>query len=135
MTLLLDTHAFLWFCQGDPGLSATAKTLIEDPTNRKLLSMASCWEIAIKAGLGKLKLGEPSGTYLPTALSRTGFELLPISLAHATSVESLPFHHRDPFDRLLIAQARVEAMPIVSADGVIDAYSVRASGSAAGTRR
>jgi len=86
-------------------LSATAKTLIEAPANRKQVSMASCWEIAIKAGLGKLRLGEASGPYIPSVLSRTGFDLLPISLAHATFVEALPLHHRDPFDRLLVAQA------------------------------
>src|SRR5438128_11678927 len=105
MNLLLDTHVFLWFCQDEPALSGSAKTLIEDAANRKLVSLASCWEIAIKAGLGKLKLGEPSGSYLINALSRTGFDLLPISLAHATGVETLPLHHRDPFDRLLVAQA------------------------------
>jgi PIN domain nuclease of toxin-antitoxin system len=70
VTLLLDTHAFLWFCQGDPLLSTAAKNLIEDASNRKLLSVGSCWEIAIKAGLGKLKLGEPSAAYIPAALSR-----------------------------------------------------------------
>jgi PIN domain nuclease of toxin-antitoxin system len=125
MTLLLDTHAFLWFCQDDPLLSPAAKTLIEDVGNRKLLSLASCWEIAIKAGLRKLTLGEPSGTYIPAALFRTGFELLPIALAHATGVESLPPHHRDPFDRLLVAQAQIEAIPIVSADTALDPYGVQ----------
>src|ERR1700738_183085 len=105
MTLLLDTHTFLWFCQDDPSLSVRAKSLIEDLGNRMLVSVARCWEIAIKAGLGKLRLGEPSGTYIPNALARTGFALLPISLAHATGVESLPRHHKDPFDRLLAAQA------------------------------
>ena len=124
MTLLLDTHTFLWFCQDDPSLSATAKTLIEDPGNRKMLSVASCWEIAIKAGLGKLILGEPSGTYIPNALSRTGFDLLAISLDHATGVESLPQHHKDPFDRLLICQAQTEGIPIVSADSHFDAYGI-----------
>ena len=124
MTLLLDTHAFLWFCQDDPQPSATAKTLIEDPANRKLVSIASCWEIAIKAGLGKLTLGEPSGTYIPAALSRTGFDLLPISLAHATAVEALPMHHRDPFDRLLVAQTLAERISIVSADTALDPYGV-----------
>src|SRR6516164_5348893 len=104
MTLLLDTHTFLWFCQDDPLLSKAAKTLIEDPSNRKLVSIASCWEIAIKAGLGKLKLGEPSGTYIPNALARTGFDILAISLEHATGDESLPPHHKDPFDRLLVSQ-------------------------------
>jgi len=125
MTLLLDTHAFLWFCQDDPMLSATAKALIEDAANRKLVSVASCWEIAIKAGLGKLKLGESSATYIPAAISRTGFDLFPISLAHATGVETLPPYHRDPFDRLLIAQAIIEAMPIVSVDTAFDSYGMR----------
>jgi PIN domain nuclease of toxin-antitoxin system len=87
--------------------------------------MASCWEIAIKAGLGKLKLGEPSSTYIPAALSRTGFDLLAISLEHATRVEALPLHHRDPIDRLLIAQATIEAIPLVSADAAMDPYGVK----------
>ncbi len=124
MTLLLDTHTFLWFCQDDPALSASAKAPIKDPANRKLFSVASCWEIAIKAGLGKLNLGEPSGAYIPNALTRTGFELLPISLAHATAVEPLPPHPKDPFDRLLVAQARIEGIPVMSADGAFDAYGI-----------
>ena len=124
MTLLLDTHTFLWFCQDDPSLSASAKTLLEDPGHRKLVSLATCWEIAIKAGLGKLALGEPSGTYIPNALASTLFELLPISLAHVTAVESLPPHHRDPFDRLLVAQAKIEAIPLVSVDVAFDAYGL-----------
>ncbi|MBA4062748.1 MAG: PIN domain nuclease [Isosphaera sp.] len=125
MTLLLDTHTFLWFCQDDPALSAAAKALLEDPANRKLLSLAACWEIAIKAGLGKLVgLTEPSGTYIPNALARTGFELFPIELAHVTAVEALPHHHRDPFDRLLVAQALVEGFPVVSADPAFDPYGV-----------
>jgi PIN domain nuclease of toxin-antitoxin system len=124
MTLLLDTHTFLWFCQDDPSLSAAAKTLIEDPSNRKLVSVASCWEIAIKAGLRKLTLGEPSGTYIPNALTRTGFDLPTISLTHATAVESLALHHKDPFDRLLICQAQAEGIPIVSADSHFDAYGI-----------
>jgi PIN domain nuclease of toxin-antitoxin system len=110
VTLLLDSHSFLWFCQDDPALSAAAKVTIENPANRKLVSVASCWEIAIKAGLGKLSLGEPSATYIPNALARTGFELLEITLAHATAVETLPMHHKDPFDRLLIAQAKIEGL-------------------------
>ncbi len=124
MTLLLDTHAFLWFCQDDPLLSTRARALIEDAGNRKVVSVASCWEVAIKAGLGKLRLGEPSAAYLPNALSRTGFELLPISLAHATAVELMPLHHRDPFDRLLVAQAVADGIPVVSIDAQFDAYGV-----------
>ncbi len=88
------------------------------------MSVASCREIAIKAGLKKLTLGEPSQTYIPAALAKTGIELLPISVTHATAVESLPLHHRDPFDRLLIAQATLESIPIVSIDPHFDSYSV-----------
>jgi PIN domain nuclease of toxin-antitoxin system len=80
MTLLLDSHTFLWFCQDDPALSSVAKSLIEDPHNQNLVSVASCWEIAIKAGLKKLRLGEPSSTYLPAALASTGFKVLAISV-------------------------------------------------------
>lgn len=124
MTLLLDTHPFLWFCQGDAQLSAAAKSLIEDPKRRKLLSVASCWEIAITTSLKKLTLGEPSASYISTALARTGFELLPITLEHATGVESLPMHHKDPFDRLLVSQAITEGISVVSADAAFDAYSI-----------
>jgi PIN domain nuclease of toxin-antitoxin system len=124
MTLLLDTHTFLWFCQGDSALSTRAENLLRDPTQRKLVSIASCWEIAIKAGLKKLVLGEPSHTYLSAALDRTGFEIFPITLEHATAVETLPMIHKDPFDRLLIAQAMVEHLDIVGGDTVFDAYPV-----------
>jgi PIN domain nuclease of toxin-antitoxin system len=124
VTLLLDTHAFLWFVWDDPLLSATAKALIEDPSNRKLVSVASCWEIAIKAGLGKLTLGDPAAVFVPRELASNGFDLLDISLAHATAVELLPKHHKDPFDRLLIVQAQSEGAPIVSVDVAFDPYGV-----------
>lgn len=124
MNLLLDTHTFLWFCQANSSLSESAKSLLENSGTRKLVSVASCWEIAIKTGLKKLTLGEPVSTYLANALAVTGFELLPISLAHAAAVESLPLHHRDPFDRLLVAQAMAERLHLVSNDPVLDAYSI-----------
>jgi PIN domain nuclease of toxin-antitoxin system len=124
MTLLLDTHTFLWFCQDDPHLSPAAKSLIEDAGNQKLVSIASCWEIAIKAGLGKIKLGEPSATYLINAFRSSGFDVLPISLGHATGVEALPPHHKDPFDRLLVSQALGENLPIVSVDPSHELYGV-----------
>jgi PIN domain nuclease of toxin-antitoxin system len=114
----------LWFFWDDPLLSPMAKALIEDPNNRKLVSIASCWEIAIKCGLGKLALGEPSRAFLSREIARNNFELLSISLDHATMVESLPSHHKDPFDRLLIAQSSYEAIPIVSADAIFDQYGV-----------
>jgi PIN domain nuclease of toxin-antitoxin system len=122
--LLLDTHTLLWFVWDDAQLSAHAKTLIEDGDNRKLVSIASCWEIAIKVGLGKLELGEPSRSFLPREIARNNFELLPISLGHATMVEGLVAHHRDPFDRMLVAQAMTEALPLVSTDGIFDQYGV-----------
>ena len=124
MDLLLDSHTMLWFFWDDPQLSARAKALIEDPGNRKLVSVASCWEIAIKVGSGKLNLGEPCQTFLSREIANNNFELLEISLDHATSVENLPRHHKDPFDRLLIAQAIAEQLPIVSGDTAFDAYPI-----------
>jgi PIN domain nuclease of toxin-antitoxin system len=125
VNVLLDTHAFLWFLNDDPLLSRTAKALIEDPSNHKFVSVATCWEIAIKVGLKKLDLGEPATTFLPRELAANQFDLLPIELRHVTFVESLPQHHNDPFDRLLIAQAQIEAMPIISKDLALDPYGVR----------
>lgn len=123
-TLLVDTQAMLWFFWDDPQLSDDARAQIEDGENRKLVSLASCWEIAIKVGLGKLDLGEPSRTFLPREIARNNCELLQIRLEHATAVEDLPLHHRDPFDRLLIAQMMVEDLPVISADQVFDQYGV-----------
>jgi PIN domain nuclease of toxin-antitoxin system len=123
--LLLDSHAFLWFVGADSRLSATAGALIVDPANRKLISIATCWEIAIKVGLGRLKLGEPATTFLPRELAANHFDLLAIELRHATFVETLPLHHRDPFDRLLVAQSRIDSIPIVSIDAALDSYGVQ----------
>lgn len=123
-SLLLDTHALLWFFWDDRRLSPHGKSLIEDGENRKIVSIASCWEIAIKAGLGKLDLGEPCHSFLTREIPRNNFELLPISLDHATMVEGLAFHHKDPFDRLLAAQAMAENIPLVSNDVVFDQYGV-----------
>jgi PIN domain nuclease of toxin-antitoxin system len=123
-SLLLDSHSLLWFVWDDPQLSSDAKASIENADNRKLVSIASCWEIAIKVGLGKLDLGEPSRSFLPREIARNSFELLPISLEHATAVEALPLHHRDPFDRLLAAQATVDKLDLVSADPTFDQYGV-----------
>jgi PIN domain nuclease of toxin-antitoxin system len=125
--LLVDSHAFLWFVWDDSNLSATAKALLEDPANNKFLSVASCWEIAIKVGLNKLYLGEPARTFLPRELAANNFHLLHIELAHATFVETLPPHHKDPFDRLLVTQAMIEKLGLVSADAVFDLYGVSRS--------
>jgi PIN domain nuclease of toxin-antitoxin system len=123
-SLLLDTHAMLWFFWDDPQLSADAKAEIEDADNRKLVSVASCWEVAIKVGLGKLNLGESSRSFLPREIARNNFEILNITLDHATAVEGLPLHHRDPFDRLLIAQAVVENLTVVGGDTAFGAYGI-----------
>ncbi len=124
MNLLLDTHTFLWFIMGNHNLSVAARALIEDATNEKFLSVASLWEVAIKLSIGKLTLSAPFDVLIPQQLSLNGIELLDIKTGHAAVVTTLPFHHRDPFDRLLIAQAMVEKMPIVSNDAAFNAYSV-----------
>jgi PIN domain nuclease of toxin-antitoxin system len=123
VTLLLDTHAFLWWIADDPRLTADARRAIA--ANPCLLSVASCWEMAIKAGLGKLEIPRPVGRFIHQQLEANGFTVLPVSLEHAAAVADLPFHHRDPFDRLLAAQARSDALRIVSADATFRKYGVR----------
>jgi len=123
MKLLLDTHVFLWFIMGSALLSADTRALIEDEKNRKFISVASLWEIAIKSSIGKLSLSAPFDQLIPQQLSLNGFELLPIEVSHLAAVTTLPFHHRDPFDRVLIAQALAENMPIVSSDPAFDTYN------------
>ena len=124
MKLLLDTHAFLWFVLGDAQLSETAKSSILDAANTKLVSPASYWEIAIKISLKKYTLHEPYEAFMQRGIFGNGFEILPIEPKHTVVLTTLPFHHRDPFDRLMIAQAMVEQMSIVSVDPALDAYPV-----------
>ena len=124
MKLLLDTHAFLWFIGGDASLSSTARALTEDTANQPFLSIASLWEMAIKLSIGKLSLGQPFETLIPAQMSLNGIDLLSIVLPHVVKVAQLPFYHRDPFDRLLIAQAAVEQMSIISGDSAFDAYPI-----------
>lgn len=122
--LLLDTHAFLWWVADDPNLTAAARAAITDVSNTCYLSLASCWEMAIKSSLGKLRLTRPVGRFLSEQLAANGFPLLNIELRHAATVENLPFHHRDPFDRLLIAQALTEKLTMVTAESVFADYGV-----------
>ncbi len=124
MKLLLDTHVFLWWVYDDPKLSQTARTLITDTANTKYVSAASAWELAIKAGQGKLILNRPVSEFFIRYVQQNYFEILPLNLNHLFSVESLPHHHKDPFDRLLIAQAKFEKLQIVSADIAFDAYEI-----------
>ena len=125
MNLLLDTHAFLWFIANDPRLSRQAHSLIQAPANRRWLSIASLWEMAIKVSLGKLTLAQPFDQFIPRQLQLNQIEVLSIELSHVAAVVAMPFHHRDPFDRLMAAQCQIEGLPIVSADLVFDAYSIR----------
>ena len=124
MNLLPFIHTFLWFWWDDPKLSDTAREAIIDPDNRKLVSTASCWEAAIKVSLKKLDLGAPFRGFIPQKMSRCNFEMLGIHDEHLAMLVDLPFHHRDPFDRLLIAQSRWDDTPVVSADEQFDAYEV-----------
>lgn len=124
MKLLLDTHSFLWFVGGDARLTPTARTLIEDGMNDVFLSVASLWEMAIKISLGRLQLAQAFETFIPQQVSLNRIEVLGITISHTAKVATLSFHHRDPFDRLLIAQALVAQMPIVSRDPEFDAYDI-----------
>jgi PIN domain nuclease of toxin-antitoxin system len=124
MKLLLDTHAFLWFVIGSANLSGKARVLIENPANENLISVASLWEMAIKASLGKLILSSPFNELIPQQLNLNGIGLLDIRIDHLSLVTRLPFRHRDPFDRLLTAQAITEQVPVVSGDAEFDQYGI-----------
>jgi PIN domain nuclease of toxin-antitoxin system len=124
MRALLDTHAFLWFITDDVRLSRPAEQLFENARYDLLLSMASVWEIAVKVGLGRLPLPLPIRSFLPRQLAENEIRLLPIKLDHAFEAGELPVHHRDPFDRMLVAQALTEQVPILSADVALDQYGV-----------
>ena len=125
MRVLLDTHAFLWFALDDPQLSAAAKAVIVDPANEKYVSPASWWEIAIKMSVGKYTLTVPHDVFFVTTIAANGFLILNIEPRHTAALIGLAQPHKDPFDRLLIAQAIVEDMPVVSADAAFDPYPVR----------
>jgi len=122
--LLLDTHAFLWFVAGDERLSRRARRAMEAEGAELVLSAAVVWEMAIKAGLGRLVLPTTVEDYVMEKMAE-GFTMLPIDWPHAAAVERLPLHHRDPFDRVLAAQALQEKLPLVSSDPVFRSYGVR----------
>ena len=125
MNLLLDTHAVLWFLTGSSSLSTRANQYIEDGSNAVWVSPASFWEIAIKISLGKYRLDEPLADFMNREMTQNAFSVLNITYEHADRVARLPFHHRDPFDRLMVAQALEENLCLVSADSALDAYGVR----------
>ena len=124
MRILLDTHAFLWFLEGSDSLSANARSAIEEPENVVLVSMASLWEIAIKYSLGRLDLEQPFGELIPSQIETNGFVLLSLNVSHVSRVAELPFHHRDPFDRMIVAQSLVEDLPVIGRDEAFDQYGV-----------
>ena len=124
MKFLLDTHTFLWFIGGDNQLSLYARNLIAEIENDIFLSSASLWEIALKTSIGKLDLGKPFDELIPEQLITNEITLLPIGIQALSVLTKLPFHHRDPFDRLLIAQSIAEKLPIISKDNQFSSYSI-----------
>lgn len=124
MRYLLDTHSFLWWITDDQNLSPKARDLISDRRNDLYLSSASGWEIAIKAALGRLKISGDPEKLIPEQMSLNAIEALPIHMPHALRVFTLPGHHRDPFDRILVAQAQLEEMPVITNDSVFEKYDV-----------
>ena len=124
MKALLDTQAFLWGIAGDPRMSQSAREIFAGPSNLSI-SIASIWEMLIKVQIGKLKLPRPAGPYIISKLADNKVEILPIKLDHLLAYENLALHHRDPFDRILIAQSIKEDWPIITADRDFQKYPVR----------
>lgn len=124
MNLLLDTHSLIWFLNGEEKLSEKVRIAIENPDNLTFVSIASVWEIAIKMSLGKFQFNK-GFEYFLSLIEENGFEILPITFEHAIAVSTLDFIHRDPFDRLLIAQSNTESMPLATKDENIKRYSVQ----------
>ncbi len=125
MRYLLDTHALLWFIAEDKQLSSSGQRLILDSSSEIFISTASLWEIAIKINIGNLALNKPFEQLFPDELDFHGIEILDITVDTLVQLTTLPLHHRDPFDRLIIAQAIVEGIPIIGKDEAFDLYDVK----------
>ncbi len=123
--LLLDTHVWLWIYGYPEKVSRSVQRIMDAPDAQLFVSLVSLWEVSIKFPLGKLELPAAPEEYVPARLAGESIELLPITLGHVLAVASLPLHHGDPFDRLLIAQARTSNLEIVTTDGIFDRYDVR----------
>ncbi|WP_242034280.1 type II toxin-antitoxin system VapC family toxin [Richelia sinica] len=121
----MDTHTFIWYVTDDSQISNQVLEVINDENNQIFLSIASVWEMGIKHGLGKLSFNVPFETFIRQQMSINDFTLLDIKISHINTVAQLPLHHRDPFDRILIAQAIVENIPIISGDSKFDAYPIQ----------
>lgn len=124
MNLLLDTHAFIWLDIAPNRLSNAAKHAIQNSQNSIYLSLTSVWEMQIKIQLGKLKLNSPLSSTVAAQQNINSVQMLPIRLDHILALDNLPFHHRDPFDRLLVAQAQIEGLTLITNDQKINAYAV-----------
>jgi PIN domain nuclease of toxin-antitoxin system len=124
MRRLLDAHSLIWALDDPSKLGAAARAELQDPANELLVGAGTMWELSIKCGLGKLTLAVPFRQWMENAVANLGLAVLPITLDHVDKQAALPFHHRDPFDRLLAAQALVEGVSIVSADPMLDQYGV-----------
>lgn len=122
MRYIVDTHVFLWWITDDDRLTPAAREVIRDRESDLYFSAASAWEIAIKAGLDRIRLPERADRFIPEQLRLNGIRPLAIELSHALAVEGLPLHHRDPFDRLLVAQSQLEGLPIISGDDQLAEY-------------
>lgn len=124
MNLLLDTHTLIWYLEGNQDLSQTCRTMIEDSGNTNFVSIASFWEIAIKLSLnGKIELSQPF-EHLNQIVWDNNITTLPVRFEHTVFVRSLPFYHKDPFDRIIIAQSITDTMPLLSRDSNFDSYSI-----------
>lgn len=124
MKLLLDTHAFIWWDENPAQLEPAARPACSDPNNELVLSTASLWEMQLKRMVGKLTLRKPLRQLLDDQVQQNGLELVPVGVEHILRLDLLPFHHRDPFDRILIATVQVEGWTVVSHDGAFGAYGV-----------
>jgi PIN domain nuclease of toxin-antitoxin system len=124
MKVLLDTCAFIWLVTDDPKLSELAKEIFLDTDNELLLSAVTGFEIAVKYSLGKLHLTEPPKEFIANRMQANALTELPVSMAHALALQNMPLHHKDPFDRLLVAQAMVNKIPLLSADQQLSAYAI-----------
>jgi len=125
MKVLLDTHTFLWWITDDDRLSSTAREIITNGDNELFLSAATGWEISIKAQLGRIKLPKEPHSFIAEQLRLNSIQSLPIHMSHALHIYSLPNHHRDPFDRMIIAQAQLEDLPILTMDSQIARYQIK----------